>query len=110
MCDEESADEGADGGPGCPACGDESVGAAAMFGVEMFRDDFAVGRIRDRFTDTEQKSRAQKHREAARQAGAERGERPDQYADREDTVDVEAIDEPSREDLAEGICPEKGRE
>src|SRR5882757_7929649 len=78
-----------------------------MFGVEMLRDDFVVRRICNRFTDPEQESRGEKHREAASQARAESCQRPNQNTECQQTIDVEPIDEPTGENLAEGVCPEK---
>src|ERR1700730_3115235 len=107
---EQAAEERAEGGATGVSGSDGGVGAAAIQFREMLRDDLAVGRIGDGFSDAEKQAHQYQEQETVREAGADGGGGPEENSQRDQPIYVEAVNEPAGDDLERGVGVEKSGE
>ena len=86
------------------------VGETALGLGEVEGEDFAVGGIGDGFTEAEEQTQSKKEDEGVDDAGEGGGDGPKREASGEDEIDIEAIDQPTGDELGAGVGPKKGGE
>ena len=86
------------------------VGETALSFGEVKGEDFAVGGIGDGFTEAKEQSQSKKENEGVDGAGEGGGDGPKREASGEDEIDIEAIDQPTGDELGAGVGPKKSGE
>ena len=86
------------------------VGETALSFGEVKGEDFSVGGIGDGFTEAKEQSQSKKENKGVDDAGEGSGDGPKREASGEDEIDIEAIDQPTGDELGAGVGPKKSGE